>query len=153
MDDRPQEVSAKCERAIVAFSRPPIYLPASTALRLPFFFPFLPSLLHSKYPTFRFSHHLSFHSVLQGYPPWNAGYTFNRNRSRRVCLPGDSRETAVSWRKCRRKVDARPGHLGVASASTCVASGISSESPHVRRVIDRRNRSCTKVLSNIVCPG
>jgi len=50
-----------------------------------------------------------------------------------VCvLLEDTRETAVSWRKCRRKVDARLGHLNVASASTCVASGISSDSSRYR---------------------
>lgn len=59
MDDRPQEVSAKCERAIVAFSRPPIYLPASTALRLPFFFhSFLPSFTLNILPSaFRTIYH------------------------------------------------------------------------------------------------
>jgi len=37
-----------------------------------------------------------------------------------VCvLPEDIRETAVSWQKCRRKVDARLGHLSGVCFDVC----------------------------------
>ena len=68
MDDRPPEMYMRCECAVVA-----VYIVlASTChlLRLATDFPFfvlLPSFLYFKYPLFRFSHHLSFCSVLQGY--------------------------------------------------------------------------------------
>lgn len=129
MDDRPPEMHMRCERAVVV-----VYIVFPSTCRLlrlatDFLFSTLFfSFLHFKYPLFRFSHYLSFRSVLQGYL-LEMQVTRLTGTEAVVCVSRDSRETAVSWRKCRRKVDARLGHLNVASASTCVAARISSESP------------------------
>lgn len=143
MDGGPPENAREietCRRRF--FSSPPICLPPR--IRLPSFFHsfLLPFPLNTLPSALR----IIYHSALsyKGIPLKCAGYTFNRNRSRRVCLPRDSRETVVSWRKCRRKVVTRLGYL-VASASTCVASGISSESP--RSTCYRSKKSLVHSLS------
>jgi len=115
-----------------------------------FFHPFFPLNISS----FASRGHLSPPLRSTGYPLENADLT---GTEAAVYLPGDNRETVVSWRKCGRKVDARAhersGHSSVASGWTCVASGISSENTHTTLLIGEIARIHSEVLSNIVFSG
>lgn len=74
-----------------------------------------------------------------------------------MSLPRDGRETVVSWRKCKRKVD---GVVGLEEEVTlswrlvgrgCRLPGFPRRI-RSRHIIDRfGDRSCAKMLSNIVC--
>lgn len=114
-------------------------VPTVTQSTSSFFFPFLPSLLHSKYLPFRFSHHLSFRSVLQGYP-LEIRVTRLTGTEAAACVslegqPRNGRQLAKMQKKGGRAA-------GSPRRGVCFDVGrLRDFLGELRRVIDRRNRA------------